>query len=134
MNTTPHASTRLAKFIDKRIGELHHKTQAEIAREAGFRNANFLSMLKTGNAKLALDRVPALAEALETEPAHLMRLALEQSFGPKMLRVFVELLGEPATVNEKAWLELIRECSGHTDPAPTPLGVSMIKLVLRHER
>lgn len=134
MSTTPYASTRLAKFIDKRIGELHHKTQAEIAREAGFKNANFITMLKQGNAKLALDRVPTLAEALDTDPAHLMRLALEQTYGAKMLRVFVDLLGEPVTANEKAWLELIREGSGNTDPAPTPLGVSMIKLVLRHER
>jgi hypothetical protein len=134
MTTTPFASSRLAKFIDKRIGELHLKTQADIAREAGFKNANFITMLKQGNAKLALDRVPALAEALDTDPSHLMRLALEQTFGAKMMRVFTDLLGEPVTTNEKAWLELIREGSGNTDPAPTPLCVSMIKLVLRHER
>ena len=132
MATTPYASTRLAKFLDKRIGELHHKTQADIAREAGFKNANFITMLKQGNAKLALDRVPALAEALETDPAQLMRLALEQTFGPKMMRVFTELLGEPATANEKEWLELIREGSANSDPAPTAMGASMIRLVLRH--
>lgn len=134
MTTTPYASSRLAKFLEKRIGELHHKTQADIAREAGFKNANFITMLKQGNAKLALDRVPALAAALETDPSQLMRLALEQTFGPKMMRVFTDLLGEPATANEKAWLELIRESSGNTDPAPTAMGGSMIRLVLRHER
>jgi hypothetical protein len=132
MTTTPYASTRLAKLIDKRIGELHSKTQADIAREAGFRNANFITMLKTGSAKLALDRVPLLAQALEVDPAHLLRLAIEQTYGPKMLRMFVELLGEPATTNERAWLELIREGSGNTDPAPTAMGESMIRLVLRH--
>lgn len=134
MTTTPYASSRLAKFLEKRIGELHHKTQADIAREAGFKNANFITMLKQGNAKLALDRVSALAAALETDPSQLMRLALEQTFGPKMMRVFTDLLGEPATANEKAWLELIRESSGNTDPAPTAMGGSMIRLVLRHER
>lgn len=134
MTTTPYASSRLAKFIEKRISELHHKTQADIAREAGFKNANFITMLKQGNAKLALERVPALAEALDTDPAHLLRLALDQTFGAKMMRIFTDLLGEPATTNEKAWLEVIREGSCNTDPAPTPLGVSMIKLVLRHER
>lgn len=134
MTTTPFASSRLAKFVSKRIDELHSKTQAEIAREAGFKNANFVTMIKTGSAKLPLDRVPEFAKALETDPAHLLRLALEQTFGLKMLRVFVELLGEPATVNEKAWLELIREGSGNTDPAPTAMGESMIKLFLRHCR
>lgn len=49
MTTTPYASSRLAKFLDKRIGELHNKTQAGIAREAGFKNANFITMLKQGN-------------------------------------------------------------------------------------
>ncbi|MCZ8133804.1 MAG: XRE family transcriptional regulator [Rhodobacteraceae bacterium] len=132
MTTTPYASTRLAKFIDKRIGELHNKTQADIAREAGFKNANFITMLKTGSAKLALERVPSLAQALQADPAHLMRLALEQTYGPKMLRVFIELLGEPATANEKAWLALIRETSGDTDPEPSPVAQSVLKGVLSH--
>lgn len=71
-----HTPTRLARFIDQRIGEPHHKTQADIAQEAGFRNANFVSMLKIGCSKLALDRVPSLAKALDVDPAFLMRLAI----------------------------------------------------------
>ena len=101
MTTTPHASTRLAQFIDQRIGELHHKTQADIAKEAGFRNANFITMLKTGSSKLALDRVPQLAKALEVEPALLMRLAIEQSYGPEMLRTLVQLLSVPLSDDER---------------------------------
>lgn len=130
MNTAPYASSRLARFIDKRINELHHKTQADIARDAGFQNANFITMLKTGVSKLALDRVPSLAKALDVDPAHLMRLALDQTYGPRMLSVFVELLGETVTSNEREWLELIREVSLDTDPAPSPVAQSVLIGVL----
>ena len=54
------------------------KTQAQIAAEAGFRQANMLAMLKSGAAKLPLERVPALARALECDPAILFIMAVEQ--------------------------------------------------------
>jgi DNA-binding Xre family transcriptional regulator len=69
MATTPLANSELARFVSKRILELRPKSQTEIAAEAGFTNANFLSMVKAGNSKLAIDRVPALALALECDPA-----------------------------------------------------------------
>jgi transcriptional regulator with XRE-family HTH domain len=130
MTTTPYASTRLAKLIDKRIGELHNKTQADIARDAGFRNANFITMLKTGSAKLALDRVPSLAQALEVDPAQLLRLAIEQTYGPKMLRMFVELLGETVSQNERSWLALIRAASNESDPAPSATAGKVLNALL----
>jgi hypothetical protein len=41
MTTKPHAETRLAKFVARRIPELSgRKTQAQIAGEAGFANSN----------------------------------------------------------------------------------------------
>ncbi|MBC2834503.1 XRE family transcriptional regulator [Paragemmobacter straminiformis] len=132
MSTTPYASSHLAQFIDRRIEELHHKTQADIAREAGFRNANFITMLKMGNAKLALDRVPALAKALEADPSFVMRLAVEQSFGPEMLKLLSELLGENLTENEKEWIKIIRDSSAKTDPAPARTIRRVLKLFL-HE-
>ena len=116
MSTTPFADSRLAQYIDQRIGELHHKTQAEIAREAGFKNANFITMLKTGASKLALDRVPALAKALDCDPAMLMRLAIEQSYGPEMLKILQDLLGVPLTPDERDWLGMIRKALGSGDP------------------
>lgn len=92
MPTTPHANSRLAQFVEKRINELHHKNQVDIAREAGFINANYVSMLKSGNAKLALDRVVPLAAALECDASHLMKLALEQAFGQELLVTILNLL------------------------------------------
>ncbi len=56
----PHADTRLARFIARRIDALKGtKTQAEIAAQARFTNANFLSMLKSGTAAMRNLRLPA---------------------------------------------------------------------------
>ena len=69
MAKKPYADTRLAKYIEKRVLELRpKKSQAAIAEAAGFVNPNMIAMLKSGASKLALDRVPSLAEALECDP------------------------------------------------------------------
>ena len=75
----PLANTAIARFLDRRIDELKGaKTQREIAAEAGYEKPNIISMFKYGEAKVPLDKIPALAKALEIDPAHLFRLALEQ--------------------------------------------------------
>jgi transcriptional regulator with XRE-family HTH domain len=129
MATTPFANSALARFVSKRILELRPKSQTEIAAEAGFPNANFLSMLKTGVSKLAIDRVPALAQALECDPAFLMRLTLEQEVGSTAARALVEILGTPVSANERLWLAEIRDASGNTDPRPTTRARTAIRSV-----
>ena len=72
----PYANTRLAQFLELRILHMKpKKTQAEIAAEAGLRSLNFLTMLKNGTSKVPLDRVPALAKALEAD----LRTAVQNS-------------------------------------------------------
>ncbi|MFN5997326.1 MAG: XRE family transcriptional regulator [Paracoccaceae bacterium] len=119
MSTTPYKDSALAQFVARRVLELRPRTQADIASTAGFVNANFISMLKIGTSKLALDRVPALAAALECDPALLMRLALEQAVGSTAALALQEILGTPVSANERLWLAEIRDASGHIDPRPT---------------
>ena len=69
--TNPYQKTATARLISDRIRDLaHKKTQAEIASEAGFPNANMMTFLKNGRSKVPLDRVPSLAKALEVDPAY----------------------------------------------------------------
>lgn len=78
----PYAGTKLAKYLEKRILELWPKrAQIAIASEAGFVNPNILAMIKADTAKLPLDRVSALAAALECDPTMLFMLALEHLGG-----------------------------------------------------
>jgi hypothetical protein len=75
----PHADSKLARFIEKRILDLRpRKTQVEIAAEAGFPSRNMVNMIKVGASRLPLDRVPALSKALEVDPARLFLMAVEQ--------------------------------------------------------
>jgi transcriptional regulator with XRE-family HTH domain len=129
MATTPFKDSELAHFVSKRILELRPKSQTEIAAEAGFPNANFLSMVKTGVSKLAIDRVPALALALECDAAYLMRLTLEQEVGSTAAKALVEILGTPVSANERLWLAEIRDASGNSDPRPTARARTAIRSV-----
>ena len=116
----PYADTALTIYLEKKILELRAvKTQAEIAGEAGFVNANVLSLIKSGSARLPLDRVPALAQALNVDPARLLFLALEQSAGSAAARVFEKIFSTAVTSNEHGWITELREASGNSDPAIT---------------
>jgi hypothetical protein len=118
--TNPFQNTATARLIADRVRDLsHRKTQAEIASEAGFANANMLSMLKSGKNKVPLDRVPSLAKALEVDPAYLMRLALDQAVGATAAKAITEIFGTPATENERGWLEELRDVSDNSDPRLT---------------
>lgn len=116
----PYENTPAAVFLRRQTELLaHRKTQKTIAHETGFTNANLISMFKSGATKLPLDRIPSLARALETDPAYLMRLALEQAVGKTASVAVLETFGTTTTVNERAWLDEIRDASGNTDPKLT---------------
>lgn len=118
--TNPYEHTATAKLIADRVRDLsHRKTQAEIASEAGFANANMMTFLKNGRNKVPLDRVPSLAKALEVDPAYLMRLALDQAVGATAAKAINEIFGTPATENERGWLNELRDASDNSDPRLT---------------
>ncbi|RMC34394.1 XRE family transcriptional regulator [Paracoccus alkanivorans] len=124
----PYAGTSAAKLIADHVRDLKHcKTQDEIAAEAGFRNANLLTMLKSGKNEVPLDRVPDLARALEVDPAHLMRSSLEQWIGSAAAAAVVSVFGTPITKNELQWINEIRDASDHKDPHITGKGRAAIR-------
>jgi hypothetical protein len=113
----PYSETRLAKFVERRILELKpRKTQSLISSEAGFAQHNMLTNIKAGNSKLPLDRVPALAKALECDPALLFMMAVEQLGGDTTELAIRKIFGTLVTENETAWLEEIRKASNYSDP------------------
>lgn len=113
----PYQDSLLAALIGKRIDALSPvKTQRDIATEAGFSNANYLSMLKKGENKLALDRVPAMAKALDVDAALLFRFALMQMGNESMLEAVEKVFGTIVSQNEALWLNALREASDNSDP------------------
>ncbi|MBL4930050.1 helix-turn-helix domain-containing protein [Fuscibacter oryzae] len=130
--TNPYENSHATIFIADRIRDLSHtKTQAEIATEAGFVNPNMVTFLKTGKTKIPLDRIPALAKALEADPAVLMRLALDQAVGATAARAITEIFGSPVSENEQGWLDEIRDASGNTDPRLTARSRTALRGIFR---
>ncbi len=130
MTKKPHEDTRLAKYIERRVLELKpKKSQLQIANEAGFANANMIAMIKNGATKLALDRVPSMARALECDSAYLLRLTLEQQEGDTAAQAIVEIFGTPVTANELGWLQEIRDASDNGDPRMTSRSRAAIRAI-----
>lgn len=124
----PYADTRLARYLEKRILELRpKKTQLAIASEAGFVNPNMLAMIKSGTSKLPLDRVPALAAAIECDPTMLFMMAMEQLGGDTTELAVKQIFGTLVTENEVTWLEEIRRASDHSNPSLTTRARSAIR-------
>ena len=115
----PYSNSALAQFITRRVLELRPRTQIEIATAAGFENPNMISMLKSGATKLPLDRVLAMAAALETDPRRLFILALGQEGYETQMSVVEEIFRAVVTSNETKWLLEIRNASDNTDPVLT---------------
>lgn len=126
--TNPYQNSATAKLIAERIRDLaHRKTQADIAAEAGFANANMVTYLKNGKNKVPLDRMPSLAKALEVDPAYLMRLALDQAVGATAAKAIIEIFGTPASENERGWLAELRDVSDNSDPRMTARSRSALR-------
>ncbi|WP_368372984.1 XRE family transcriptional regulator [Roseovarius sp. THAF8] len=122
----------MANYVERRVLELKPtKSQAEIAAQAGYTSPNMITMIKQGSSKVALDRVPALALALEADPAFVMRLALEQSIGRAAAAAVIEIFGAPITANERGWIEAIREASDNSDPRLTSRSKVSVNAIFR---
>ncbi len=115
----PYTQSALAQFITKRVLELRPRTQIDIATAAGFENPNMISMLKNGATKLPLDRVLAMAAALDTDPRRLFMLALGQEGYETQQSALEEIFRTVVTANESKWLFEIRDASDNTDPVLT---------------
>ena len=118
-NTPSHPRSKMAQFLDKRIEELEGTiTLAEIARKIGFPHANIISMFRTDQAKVPLDKIPALAEVFQVDVAELMRLGLEQ-YWLEPVDAITKMLSRIVTANEFELIQEMRERTKDSDPKLT---------------
>ncbi|WP_172331818.1 hypothetical protein [Mangrovicoccus sp. HB161399] len=86
-------STMLAAMIDAAVKNLKGvKTQKEIAAEAGYKSANIIAMMKSGDAKVALDRIPALSKVLRINEKAAYIACLYQFHDPEFVDHMVGVL------------------------------------------
>jgi len=67
----------VAEYISRQI-ELCGKTQAVVARESGFPQANMISMIKSGTTKVPISKVSQIAKAIGVDPMYLFRLVMAE--------------------------------------------------------
>lgn len=107
------SSSKVAAFIAAAI-ERSGKTQLEISAEAGFPRSSVLSMIKQGQTKMPLARIPQMARALEVDEVEFFRLAMGE-YMPELLRICDQMFAcERLTEGEAALLgELRKGMNGH---------------------
>lgn len=111
--------SRVAAYIAKQIDALAGiKSQRDIAAEAGFQKPNIISMFKTGESKVPLDRVPGLAKALNVDASFLFRLVMLE-YWPDFEVEVARMFGDVISKNEREILIRIRELTNNSDPALT---------------
>lgn len=98
-----------ANMLTKAI-EASKLTQREIAERVGFRHPNILSMLKTGETRVPLDRIPALAQTLGIDQAEFLLIAIEE-YHSGIYEVLCDVLGLPFSDAEQGLVVLFRMAS-----------------------
>lgn len=107
--------TTIADFIADRLAE-SDKTQREIAAECGFETPNIITMFKNGSTKVPLNRIGALAKALDADPAHMLRLAMQEYMPDTWESIENTLKSTLLTANELKLLRAYREATSNADP------------------
>lgn len=100
--------SRLALLVE-RITTTSSRSQREIADIAGFKNQNIITMIKQGESKLPLDRVPGMARALNVDPYELFQLALEQYYSHDVRAELLEIIPPALSKDERQVIDIIRQ-------------------------
>ncbi|WP_158284719.1 helix-turn-helix domain-containing protein [Oricola cellulosilytica] len=127
MQNKSRAARKISKQITKLTGR---KSQKDISDQAGFSRPNVLSMLKNDVLKLPLDRVPALAKALECDVGELFSAALEQHYNMETIRSLRAVMTE-LSANELEWIDFLRKASKNSDPKMTATRQKVLAALLK---
>ena len=106
-----NGTSKVAEYIAAAI-EKSGKTQLEISAAAGFPRSSVLSMIKQGQTKMPLARIPQMARALEVDEVEFFRLAMSE-YMPELLRICDHMYQrERLSEEESALIREIRAVAG----------------------
>jgi transcriptional regulator with XRE-family HTH domain len=108
------APLTVAEFIADRLAQ-SDKTQRQIAQEIGLDNPNVISMFKKGQMKLPINRIEALAKALDADPIHLLRLVMLENLPESWVAIENIMKSTVLTANELELVRAFREVTGDAD-------------------
>jgi transcriptional regulator with XRE-family HTH domain len=108
------APLTVAEFIADHLAQ-SDKTQRQVAQEIGFDNPNVISMFKKGTLKLPINRIEALAKALDADPIHLLRLVMLENLPESWAAIENIMKSTVLTANELELVRAFREVTGDAD-------------------
>lgn len=119
--------SNVALYLSNAI-DVSGKTQRQIAEEVGYNRPNIISMLKTGEVDLPLNKVELFAASLEVDPLYLLSLVMRERH-PEMYRIIWSRVGDRVVSNsERNLLEQVRNMTGSTDvEAVTPEEIAALR-------
>lgn len=127
--TSTLPKTTLTELLKECQAELH-KTDEQLAKEIGFTSSNVFTLIKEGKLKFPIDRVQALAKAINCPAPDLLRTILQDNM-PDVLAA-IEKIWKPGdlTANEQKLIESYRYLAKGRDVVPLVMdGQSVIALV-----
>lgn len=106
--------TTVAEYLADKLAATD-KTQRQIAEECGFDNPNIITMFKTGQTKLPINRIGPLAKALDADPVHLLRMVMLEYMPDVWTSVEDIMKSTILTANELELVRAFREVTGDAD-------------------
>ena len=111
-----HTEPSVAEFLTARL-RLCRKSNSEIATELGYEYPDIISLFASGKAKLPLNDIKKMAQALDTDPAYLLIVAMRE-YMPEALAVIENIIESPLlTHNERKLIETYRNITKSKDAA-----------------
>lgn len=89
------------------------KSQRQIATEIGYPNPNIMTMFKTGQTKIPIDKIPGLARSIGVDPLFLMRMAMTE-YMPSAWQAIESVADAKSLISadELRLLQFVRESAG----------------------
>ena len=114
MNDVSHhdkaSSQQTARYIAARI-DMSHKSQQQIAVEAGLDGIDDVAMIKTGATRLPIGKIGTIAKALEVDPVELLTMCLQEYF-PETWESISPFMDALLTSDELAMVKALRSAVG----------------------
>ena len=109
--------SEVAALITTRLQDISaRKSQKDVADEVGFPSKNVISIIKRGSTKLPLDRVEAMAKALDLDLVVMMMPALRQYYSEDVIGALRDTFSSAESETERHILAIARASMDVTQP------------------
>ncbi len=97
---------RFAQLVDS-----SDYSRDEISKKIGFKSPNIVTMIKKGDTKLPVNRIPRIAQVFNIDPAELFKQVMLE-YEPEKYDAIIKCVGDAITKKERKVLNSLYEAVG----------------------